>query len=169
MRPLAIVLAAMLATPALASAPASAPVTPPAPTSLAQGASFIGTALNVVNLDREIAFYTQAFGLKVAATMPSATRTETILQFPGNPGQASLLLMHDITPNAPKSLTHGDSFSRLVIRVVDLAAVAARLTELGYPHGEIRAGGQGYRVLMMTDPEGFRLEIVQPGPPRSGT
>ncbi|MEO6717649.1 MAG: VOC family protein [Novosphingobium sp.] len=165
MRTLATMLAAMLAAPALASAPVA--TTHPAPISLAQGASFIGTALNVVDLDREIAFYTQAFGLKIAATMPSATRTETILQFPGNPGQASLLLMHDLTPTAPKSLTHGDGFSRLVIRVVDLAALAARLTELGYPHGEIRSGGQGYRVLMMTDPEGFRLEIVQPGPPRT--
>lgn len=167
MRAFAIILAAIVATPPLSAALAA--TAPPAPTSLAQGSSFIGTALNVVDLDREIAFYTQALGAKVAATMPSATRTETILQFSGNPSQPSLLLMHDITPNAPKSLTHGNDFSRLVIRVVDIAALAVRLTELGYPHGEIRTGGQGYRGLMMADPEGYRLEIVQPGPPRSGS
>jgi catechol 2,3-dioxygenase-like lactoylglutathione lyase family enzyme len=161
-----LILAATLATPALASE--LAPTAPPAPTTLAQSSSFIGTALNVVDLDREITFYTQAFGLKVAATLPAGTRTETILQFPGNPGQASLLLMHDTTPNAPKSLTHGNDFSRLVIRVVDLAALAVRLTQLGYAHGEIRAGGQGYQVLMMTDPEGYRLELIQPAPPRTG-
>ena len=157
-------LAALMATSALAAAPA--PTTPPAPTSLAQGSSFIGTALNVVDLDREIGFYTQALGLKVAATLPAGTRSETILQFPGNPGQASLLLMHDTTPTAPKGLTHGDGFSRLVIRVVDIAALAVRLTQLGYPHGEVRSGGQGYLVMMMTDPEGYRLELVQPGPQR---
>lgn len=159
-----MMLAAVLATPALAADPAA----PPAPATLVQSTSFIGTAINVVDLGREIAFYTQALGLEVAATLPSATRTETILQFPGNPGQASLLLMHDLTPNAPKRLTHGNDFSRLVIRVVDLAALALRLTQLGYAHDEIRSGGQGYLVLMMTDPEGYRLELVQPGPPRTG-
>ena len=162
-----LLLAASLATPALAAPPASA-APPPAPTSLAQGASFIGTALNVVDLGREIGFYTQALGLKVAATLPAGTHTETILQFPGNPGQASLLLMHDAAPTAPKSLTHGNDFSRLVIRVVDIAALAVRLTELGYAHGEVRGGGQGYLVMMMTDPEGYRLELVQPGPQRTG-
>lgn len=163
MRLIPMILAAALATPALA-----AELAPPAPTTLAQSSSFIGTALNVVDLDREIAFYTQALGLKVAATLPAGSRTETILQFPGNPGQASLLLMHDTSPNAPKSLTHGNDFSRLVIRVVDLAALAVRLAQLGYAHGEIRPGGQGYQILMMTDPEGYRLELVQPGPPRNG-
>ena len=162
-----MLLAALLAAPAMAAI--SAEVTPPVPMVLTQGASFIGTALNVVDLDREIAFYTRALGLKVAATLPAGRGSETILQFPGNPAQASLLLMHDTTPNAPKSLTHGNDFSRLVIRVTDLAALATRLTQLGYPHGEIRAGGQGYLVLMMTDPEGYRLELVQPGPPRAGT
>ena len=160
-----MMLAAPLAAPVLADAKSAAP---PVPTTLAQATSFIGTALNVVGLDREIAFYTQALGLKVAATLPAGSRTETILQFPGNPGQASLLLMHDTSPNAPKSLTHGNDFSRLVIRVTDLAALAVRLTQLGYAHGEVRAGGHGYQVLMMSDPEGYRLELIQPGPPRAG-
>jgi len=165
MRIVPMMLAAMLAAPALAAEPAA----PPAPTTLAQGTSFIGTALNVVDLDREIAFYTQALGLKVAATLPGPTRSETILQFPGNSAQGSILLMHDTTSNAPKSLNHGNDFSRLVIRAVDLPALAERLTRLGYAHGDIRTGGQGYQVLMMSDPEGYRLEIVQPGPPRTGT
>jgi catechol 2,3-dioxygenase-like lactoylglutathione lyase family enzyme len=166
MRLLPMMLAAALAAPALADAPAAPP---PAPTTLTQSSSFIGTALNVVDLDREIAFYTQALGLKVAATLPGPTRSETILQFPGNPAQGSILLMHDTTPDAPIALTHGNDFSRLVIRVVDLAALAVRLTQLGYAHGEVRAGGQGYHVLMMSDPEGYRLELVQPGPPRTGS
>ena len=159
-----MMLAVSLAVPAQPADPAP----PPAPTSLAQGTSFIGTALNVVDLDREITFYSQALGLKHAATLPGPTRSETILQFPGNAAQGSILLMHDTTPDAPKALNHGNDFSRLVIRVVDLAALSVRLTRLGYAHGEVRAGGQGYQVLMMTDPEGYRLELVQPGPPRTG-
>ena len=169
MRHTLLMIAALFAAPAHAASPA-APLSPaaPAPISWAPGASFIGTALNVVDLDREIGFYTQALGLKVAATLPAGTRTETILNFPGNPGQATLLLMHETAPSAPRQLTHGNDFSRLVIRVVDLAALAVRLTSLGYAHGEVRSGGHGYLVLMMTDPEGYRLELVQPGPPPTG-
>ena len=170
MRHALLMLAALIGAPAGAAPPPANPAPAiPAPTTLAQSASFIGTALNVVDLDREIGFYTQALGLKVAATLPAGTRTETILNFPGNPGQAAILLMRDTAPTAPRQLTHGNDFSRLVIRVVDLAALAVRLTALGYAHGEIRAGGQGYLILMMTDPEGYRLELVQPGPPRAGS
>ena len=141
----------------------------PAPTAVPQAASFIGTAINVVDLDREIRFYTEALELKVAATLPLGTRTETILNFPGDPSQAALLLMHDTSPAAPKAINHGNGFSRLVIRVTDIAAMAVRLTELGYPHGEVRSGGHGYVVMMMSDPEGFRREVVQPGAAANGS
>jgi catechol 2,3-dioxygenase-like lactoylglutathione lyase family enzyme len=147
---------------------APAPAAPPAPTTLAQSADFIGTAINVVDLARELRFYTEVFGLQVAATLPLGTRSETILRFPGNPAQASLLLMHDTGPAAPRSIEHGNGFSRLVIRVVDIAATAAKLTQLGYRHGELREGGQGYRIMMLNDPEGFRLEVVQKITPRNG-
>jgi catechol 2,3-dioxygenase-like lactoylglutathione lyase family enzyme len=158
-KPLAA-LALLLAAPGMAA--------PPAPTTLAQSADFIGTAINVVDLARELRFYTEVFGLKVAATLPMGMRSETILQFPGNSAQPSLLLMHDSGPAAPKSIEHGNGFSRLVIRVVDIAATAAKLTELGYPRGELRVSPTGYRIMMVNDPEGFRLEVIQKLTPRHG-
>ena len=150
-----------LALALLIAAPAPAATPPPAPTTLAQSADFIGTAINVVDLARELRFYTEVFGLKVAATLPLGTRSETILHFPGNSAQPALLLMHDTGPAAPTKIEHGNGFSRLVIRVVDIAATAVKLTELGYAHGEVREGSHGYKVMMMSDPEGFRLEVVQ--------
>jgi hypothetical protein len=48
------------------------------------------------------------------------------------------------------------------------AALEARMTQLGYAHDPIRNGGMGTRVMMMRDPEGFRLEIVQVSAQRSG-
>ncbi len=150
---------------ALLALTASAPVqadAPPAPTTISQATSFIGTAINVADRERALRFYTEGLGLTVAATIPLGKRTETILRFPGDNAMASLLLMHDSSPGAPKSLEHGNAFSRLVLRVVDLAALAVRLDRLGYPHGEIRASGQsGYRIMMLNDPDGFRLELVQ--------
>ena len=169
MRKALLLLAAALASPVFAAAPGPLAPPPPMPASAAPATQFIGTALNVVDLDREIGFYTRGLGFKLAATMPGATRTETILALPGGAAQPSLLLMHDITAAAPKAITHGDGFSRLVLRVADLDALAQHLSQLGYEHGAIRTGGQGYRVLIMTDPEGYRLEIVQPGSPRAGS
>lgn len=152
---------AVMALALLTAAPLAA--APPASATLEQRAEFVGTAINVVDLDRAVRFYTEGFGLKVAATLPLGTRSETILHFPGNAAQSALLLMHDTAPTAPKAIEHGNGFSRLVIRVNDIAATAERLTRLGYPHGAIRSGGHGYRIMMMTDPEGFRIEVVQPG------
>ena len=159
-RPLALALLSLVAaTPAMAeTAPALAPS--------AQATGFIGTAINVTDRERSVRFYAQGLGFTVAATLPLGSRSETILRLPGDAAQASLLLMHDPSPAAPKVLDQGNGFSRLVLRVGDLAALATRLTELGYPHGEIRESGQqGYRIMMMTDPDGYRLELVQQIPP----
>lgn len=151
-------LAALLALAASASAQADAP---PRPTTISQATSFIGTAINVADRERSLRFYTEGLGLTLAATIPLGNRSETILRFPGNSAQASLLLMHDPAPGAP-ALLHGNAFSRLVLRVVDLAALAVRLDRMGYAHGEIREAGQaGYRIMMLSDPDGFRIELVQ--------
>jgi catechol 2,3-dioxygenase-like lactoylglutathione lyase family enzyme len=141
-------LRALLAVALLAagSAPAAAE-TPPA---------------NVVNIDRELKFYTEGLGMKLATTLSlGGTRREYILSFGSTPAPPNLLLMHDTSPDAPKKIDHGNAFSRLVLRVSNLEALAARLTALGYEHGEIRDAAQGYRIMMLADPEGYRLELVQ--------
>ena len=135
-------------------------MTSPSP---APAVSLFGAAINVVNLDREIAFYTQALGMRVAMTLPMGARSETILTFGSDPGQASLLLMHNSSPAAPKKIEHGNNFSRLVIRVSDLDALGRRLDALGHEHSAIRDAGHGYRLMFLTDPEGFRIELVQQG------
>lgn len=141
---------------------AAAPADPPQPATIAQSTDFIGTAINVSDRERALRFYTEGLGLTVAATIALGKRSETILRFPGNSAQPALLLMHDPSPEAPKVLNHGNAFSRLVLRVGDLAALSARLDRLGYPHGELRESGQaGYRIMMLNDPDGFRLELVQ--------
>jgi lactoylglutathione lyase len=126
----------------------------------------MGTALNVADLERSVRFYTEGLGLKIATRMAlRGTRTETILAFPGPP---MLLLMHDTAPDWPRQIEPGNGFSRLVIRTNDLDALSARLTALGYTPGQIRSAAQGYRIIMLRDPDGYGLEIVQPGPSGGG-
>ncbi len=142
----------------LAATPALAETPPPPP---APAATLYGAAINVVDLQREVEFYTNGLGMKIGMKLPlGPTRTETILTFGSDPSQPTILLMHDTGPNAPRKIEHGNNFSRLVIRVADIRALAARLTALGYAHDEVRTS-HGYHIMMLNDPEGFRIELIQ--------
>lgn len=149
---------AVLALFAGAALPASAQADAPA---AAPGGRLMGAALNVSDLGPELKFYTEGLGMRVAMTLEHGARVETILTFGTDTRQASILLMSDKQPATAKARTHGDAFSRLVVGIGDLDAVGARLSELGYPHGPIRDAGHGARVLVVTDPAGFELELVQ--------
>lgn len=158
MRALALLLVLTSAAgPALADpAPARAPAV-----------ALMGAAINVVDLQREIDFYAKGLGFAVGQTLQLGEhRSETILVSGNDRAQPMILLMHDTSPKAAKRIRHGNNFSRLVVRVSDLPAMAARLDAQGYPHGEIRTS-HGYSIMMLQDPEGFRVELVQqPMPPQ---
>lgn len=154
----AIAFAAML----LITDVASATETPAQPaTESATATAIIGTALNVTDLDKEMKFYVDGLGMKVLMQMGPANHRETMLGFAGNPRQPGIILMSDSTATAAKELTMGTAFSRLVIRVANLPALADKLHGLGYTVSAVRDVAQGYRMAMATDPEGFRLELVE--------
>lgn len=150
--------AALLALAAMAGSPAQAEA--PAP----QTSSMMGVAINVVNIEKQLAFYTDVLGMKLKTRLPLGTKNEYILGFGEDPTSPALLLMHDTAPSAPASIQHGNGFSRLVVNVPDLDAVLGRLTSLGYSHDGIHEVFNGYRIAMTTDPEGYRLELVQRRP-----
>lgn len=122
----------------------------------------IGVALNVLNIDKELAFYTQGLGMQLKTRIPLGSKHEYILGFASDPASPALLLMHETAASAPTRIQHGNGFSRVVLRVPDVKAVAARLTALGYSHDGVRQVTGGYHITMATDPEGYTLELVQP-------
>lgn len=153
---------AAAATPALAQQPATAvPERLPVP-AVPEGGRIFGTALNVVDLDAAVKFYTHGLGMHVATTLDFGTRTETILTFGNDPGQPSILLMHEKDPAARRPVVQGTALSRLVLGFPDIDAVAARLSRLGYSFPPVRGGGRGARVIVMSDPSGVALELVEP-------
>jgi catechol 2,3-dioxygenase-like lactoylglutathione lyase family enzyme len=148
--PLALV--AVIAGPAIAETAPQPPV---------GQASMIGVALNVANIDKELAFYTEGLGMQMKAKIPQGQKFEYILGFSADPASPSLLLMHDTAATAPASIQHGNGYSRLVVSVPDVDATAARLASQGYSPGEVREVPGGYRITIATDPEGYKLELVQ--------
>ena len=145
----------LLASAALADDAPPPPQTP----SQTPMAALIGPALNVTDPDRSIAFYRDGLGMNLAMTLETGSATEYMLAFGTDPRQPGIILQRENGSSAP--LTQGTAFNRIVVRTTDLDAIAARLDAAGYAHTPIRDVAHGYRMMMATDPDGYRLELVQ--------
>jgi len=114
--------------------------------------------LRVANLDRSLEFYTN-LGYEVVGMVPETDfGSLTMLKLPGDEF-VSLELVHHPTaePVVPQGLNH------LVIQVEELSATVAHLAA----HA-IRAeppsspdGSDDFWTTWLTDPDGYRLELVQ--------
>lgn len=160
MRMLGLIGAALLASaavPAVAETPAAAPAAPVG--------SLIGPALHVGNVARSLKFYVDGLGLKVGMQMGPPQRHETILTMGGNPTDPGIILLSDETATTPPVIAQSNGYDRTVLRMPDLAATAARLRAAGFTPGEIHDVAMGYRMMLATDPDGYKYELVQT-PPR---
>ena len=154
---LGIAFAALFAaSPALAEDKAAAPASEPA-----AAVALLGPALNVANLDRALKFYVDGLGMKKLLQMGRPERRETMLGFGGNMGQPAIILMDDATGKSKPVYALGTAFDRLVLRVTGLPAVVARLRSLGFEVKDIRTVAMGYSMAFATDPEGYKLELVE--------
>lgn len=132
-----------------------------APEAPAISSSLTGTMLYVLDPDREVAFYRDALGLSLAMTLDHGSKREYMLRFSADPSQAGVILLHDTASGAAARLNHGNAFVRLVLRVSDMDALVSRLDAMNLDHPAPHDAGHGYRVMLLHDPEGYQLEIVQ--------
>ncbi|WP_310535163.1 VOC family protein [Novosphingobium sp.] len=157
-----LIAAAMLANclPAAANAQASA-----APAISPEG--MVGPALYVTDPARSLKFYTEGLGMKLRMRFGPADRPDMVVGFGPNPAEAGIMFVTDKTgPIRPIAHAHG--FDRIAMRMPDLAGVAARLERLGFKGGEIKLVHGAIRMMMVTDPDGYRLELIEtPGKPAS--
>lgn len=159
MRMIGLLGAALLAATAV-PAFAEAPTAPPALVG-----ALIGPALHVGNVERSLRFYVDGLGMRVGIKMGPPHRRETILGFGGDPTSAGIILLFDETAAAPPAIAQSNGFDRVVLRMIDLTATAARLRAAGFTSGEIHDVAMGYRMMLVTDPDGYKYELVQT-PPR---
>jgi catechol 2,3-dioxygenase-like lactoylglutathione lyase family enzyme len=156
MRKLTIALAGLLLLPMPAFA--AEPTPPPVP----EAGSLIGPVMFVTSIERSLKFYTDGLGMTLNMKMGPDARREYMIGFGADPRKPGMILLHDDTPGAPPQLAaqaHG--YDRTVLRITDLDALAARLTAAGFAHGGIHDVAMGYRMMMVTDPDGYKLELVQ--------
>ncbi|GAA0957998.1 VOC family protein [Kribbella koreensis] len=111
--------------------------------------------LRVSELERSLAFYT-AVGYEVVGTVEgTAYGTLTMLQLPGD-HFVTIELVHDPAsgPAGP-----GVGINHLVIQVESLDATRADLAAKGIAAGPVE--NPGPRTCWITDPDGYRIELVQ--------
>ncbi|MFM5930356.1 MAG: VOC family protein [Novosphingobium sp.] len=144
---------------------AQAQTTPPPPTDEGAAVNVLGPVLNVGSRERSVDFYTKGLGMVVTMDMGSDKRHETMLGFPGDRSKPGIILLIDLTAKAPRTFTQGTAFERLVLRVRNISGVVARLRALGHKVSDVRDVAQGYRMAMATDPDGYKLELVESGRP----
>jgi len=138
-------------------------------TSLPTGLATGHVGLNVVDLDRSLAFYRQVFGFEVAAEGTDNDRRWAFLTADGRL-VVTLWQQSDgrFSPSAPG--LHHLSFQ--VDDVDAVRAAEARLRAMGtdflydgiVPHAESAASGG----IFFTDPDGTRLEIYAPSGAEGG-
>ncbi len=115
--------------------------------------------LRVSDLQRSLVFY-QAVGYRVLGTVEgTALGTLCMLQLPDDPF-VTVELVHD---PAQGNAGPGAGISHLVIQVESLDAARAGLTAKGIAAEppELPGGAAGPQTSWVTDPDGYRIELVQ--------
>jgi lactoylglutathione lyase len=114
--------------------------------------------LRVSDLERSVAFYAK-LGYLVLGTVPETEfGTLAMLKLPDDEF-VSLELVHD--PGF--TLVDGQGLNHVVVQVEKMSETLAELSELGIEAGEPRSpdGSDDFWTAWLTDPDGYRIELVQ--------
>ena len=123
------------------------------------------TAYRVTDLTVSLNFYLALGYREVGSVGLGEGASLTMLKFPGEE-VVTLELVHR---PADGTVQVGTGFSHLVVQVDELAASIEVLTRAGLDPGpeQLPAGPDGPRTSWLTDPDGYRIELVQ-WPPGHG-
>lgn len=115
-------------------------------------------AFRVTDLAASLPFY-EALGYEELGRVETGGATLAMLKLPGEE-MVSLELVHR---PAEGPVEVGTGFSHLAFQADDLAVTLAALSEAGLGPFEIeRPGGpEGPQTSWLTDPDGYRVELVQ--------
>ena len=120
----------------------------------------------VTDLDRSLEFY-RALGYGELGRVPFDDGSQLVmLKFPAEPA-ASLELVHR-PADGPVDI--GTGFDHLAIQVDALAATLEQLRAAGLEPGpeELPGGPDGPKISWITDPDGYRIELVEWPPGSDG-
>jgi Lactoylglutathione lyase and related lyases len=126
-------------------------------------AKLVHTMIRVLDEARSVAYYEQAFGLRVVERIDF--ETFTLVYMAGDEVGFELELTINKGRTEPYSL--GDGYGHLAVVVDDVEAEYQRFTDQGLTVGKLvdfRNGDvQVARFFFATDPDGYKIEVIQKG------
>ena len=124
-------------------------------------AKSIHSMIRVLDENRSVDFYSKAFGLAVADRLDFETFT---LVYMSN-AESEFELELTVNKGRTEPYNLGDGYGHLAVSVDDLDAEHARISALGFTIGKIvefnRDGGLLARFFFATDPDGYKIEVLQ--------
>ncbi|MHB0951746.1 MAG: VOC family protein [Allorhizobium sp.] len=124
-------------------------------------AKMIHSMIRVMEEARSVDFYQKAFGLGIAERLDFDTFTLIYLS------NAESEFELELTVNKGREETYdlGSGYGHLAFSVADLDAEHSRVTDLGLNPGKIvefnRDGALLAHFFFMTDPDGYKIEVLQ--------
>ena len=126
-------------------------------------AKMIHSMIRVLDEERSVAFYDQAFGLKVAQRLDFETFT---LVYLAN-AETGFELELTINKGRDEPYDRGDGYGHLAVSVADVDAEHARMTAAGLAPRKLvdfAPGGETIaRFFFVADPDGYEIEVLQRG------
>jgi catechol 2,3-dioxygenase-like lactoylglutathione lyase family enzyme len=121
-----------------------------------------GPVLMVTDLERSLKFYTEGLGMIVASRLSGNPGPGAVVVGPGHRPTPFILLRQrsrEATGSPPIEI--GKGLSRIMLNVPDAVAAAAKLKAAGFEVPPPNERG----IFFVTDPDGYRYEVMQ-APPR---
>ena len=126
-------------------------------------AKAIHSMIRVLDEARSLAFYEQAFGLKVADRLDLDSFTLIYLSNP----ESTFELELTVNKGRAEPYALGDGYGHLAVSVDDVDAEHARLTAAGLSPRKLvdfaPAGSVIARFFFIADPDGYQIEVLQRG------
>lgn len=126
-------------------------------------AKAIHSMIRVLDEARSVAFYDQAFGLKVAERLDFESFTLVYL----SNADSSFELELTINKGRTEAYNLGDGYGHLAFSVDDLDAEHARMTAAGLAPRKLVDFAPGGTVIarffFIADPDGYQIEVLQRG------
>jgi lactoylglutathione lyase len=124
-------------------------------------AKAIHTMIRVLDLDRSVRFYGEAFGLRVADRYDFDDFTLVYLRNDENDFEIELTL----NKGRNEPYTHGDGYGHVAVCVEDARAERERLQALGLEPTDVkefeRDGALMARFFFVRDPDGYKIEVLE--------
>ena len=124
-------------------------------------AKAIHTMIRVLDLDKAVSFYDEAFGLNVADKFDFDDFTLVYLRNDENDFEIELTLNKGQT----EPYTHGDGYGHIAVCVDDCHAEHSRITKLGFKPNDVkefnRDGELMARFFFVQDPDGYKIEVLE--------